>query len=217
MPVKYILNECEFMNMNFYVEAGVLIPRADTEILVEEVLNHIDPNSNMNICDLCCGSGAIGISLANLRKNIKVDLIDYYDIPEKVTLININKFNIHKRATFIKSNLLKESINSKKNYDIIVSNPPYIEEHEISYLMDDVKNYEPHTALSGGEDGLDFYKRIINESKGVLSNNGILAFEIGYNQGTQVKGLMQESGFTELKIIKDLAGLDRVVIGKYYK
>ncbi len=217
MPVKYILNECEFMNMNFYVEPGVLIPRADTEILVEEVLKYIDENNSKNICDLCCGSGAIGVALANLRKDINVDLIDYYESPEKVTLINIEKFNVSDRASFIKSDLLNKSINEAKIYDIIVSNPPYIEECEINDLMEDVKNYEPHTALSGGKDGLDFYKRIINESISVLNKSGILAFEIGYNQGTDVKGLMEEKNFIEVKIIKDLAGLDRVVLGKYYK
>ena len=217
MPVKYILNECEFMNMNFYVEPGVLIPRADTEILVEEVLKYIDENNSKNICDLCCGSGAIGVALANLRKDINVDLIDYYEIPEKVTLINIEKFNVSDRANFIKSDLLNKSINEAKIYDIIVSNPPYIEECEINDLMEDVKNYEPHTALSGGKDGLNFYKRIINESISVLNKSGILAFEIGYNQGTDVKTLMEEKNFIEVKIIKDLAGLDRVVLGKYYK
>ncbi len=217
MPVKYILNECEFMNMNFYVEPGVLIPRADTEILVEEVLKYIDENNSKNICDLCCGSGAIGVALANLRKDINVDLIDYYESPEKVTLINIEKFNVSDRASFIKSDLLNKSINEAKIYDIIVSNPPYIEECEINDLMEDVKNYEPHIALSGGKDGLDFYKRIINESISVLNKSGILAFEIGYNQGTDVKGLMEEKNFIEVKIIKDLAGLDRVVLGKYYK
>ncbi len=217
MPVKYILNECEFMNMNFYVESGVLIPRADTEILVEEVLKHINENDSKSICDLCCGSGAIGIALANLRKNINVDLIDYYETPEKVTLVNIEKSNVSDRASFIKSDLLNKSINDAKKYDIIVSNPPYIEECEINDLMEDVKNYEPHTALSGGKDGLDFYKRIINESINVLNESGILAFEIGYNQGTDVKELMEEKNFIEVKIVKDLAGLDRVAIGKYYK
>lgn len=213
MPVKYILNECEFMNMNFYVESGVLIPRADTEILVEEVLNNIKENENKNVCDLCCGSGAIGLALAYYRKNIKVDLIDYYEIPEKVTLININKFNLLNRVNFIKSDLLKESIDKRKKYDIIVSNPPYIEDTEINELMEDVKNYEPHTALSGGKDGLDFYKIIIKQSTEVLNKSGILAFEIGYNQGIDVKSLMEKENFMNVKIMKDLSGLDRVVLG----
>lgn len=214
MPVKYILNECEFMGLNLYVEEGVLIPRGDTEILVEEVLNNINEDEEKKICDLCCGSGAIGISLAYFRSKINVDLIDYYEIPEKVTLINIERFNLKDRTSFIRSNLLEEAILQEKKYDILVSNPPYIEDDEIEELMDDVKKYEPRTALSGGKDGLYFYREIIDKSSNVLKKDGILAFEIGYNQGKSVKMLMEQFNFKEVKVIKDLAGLDRVVIGK---
>lgn len=214
MPVKYILNECEFMGIDFYVEEGVLIPRGDTEILVSEVLENIEENEQKQLCDLCCGSGAIGISLAHLRKNIKVDLIDYYPIPQKVTQINIEKNNVGDRASFIKSDLLNEAIENEKKYDVIVSNPPYIEEEEINNLMDDVKKYEPHTALNGGIDGLDFYRKIVEQSKKVLNDNGILAFEIGYNQGEAVSLLMKENNFKDVKVVKDFASLDRVVIGQ---
>lgn len=214
MPVKYILNECEFMGIDFYVEEGVLIPRGDTEILVNEVLENIEENEEKQLCDLCCGSGAIGISLAHLRKNIKVDLIDYYPIPQKVTQINIEKNNVGDRASFIKSDLLNEAIENEKKYDVIVSNPPYIEEEEINNLMDDVKKYEPHTALNGGIDGLDFYRKIVEQSKKVLNDNGILAFEIGYNQGEAVSLLMKENNFKDVKVVKDFASLDRVVIGQ---
>ena len=213
MPVKYILNKCEFMGIDFYVEEGVLIPRGDTEILVDEVLKNIQEDEEKYICDLCSGSGAIGISLAHFRQNIKVDLIDNYPIPEKVSIINIKENNLENRVSFIKSDLLEKAIENKNSYDIIVSNPPYIEEKEIENLMDDVKKYEPHTALNGGIDGLDFYKKIIKQSQAVLKNNGILAFEIGYNQAEAVKLLMQESNFTHVKVIKDFASLDRVVIG----
>lgn len=213
MPVKYILNKCEFMGIEFYVEEGVLIPRGDTEILVDEVLKIIEENQEMQICDLCSGSGEVGISLAHFRQNIKVDLIDYYPIPEKVSLINIEKNKLEDRVFFIKSDLLEESIKNNKIYDIIVSNPPYIEECEIGKLMEDVKNYEPHTALNGGNDGLDFYRKIIDQSQYTLRESGILAFEIGYNQGEAVKLLMENNGFTNVKIVKDFASLDRVVVG----
>lgn len=214
MPVKYILKECEFMGIDFYVEEGVLIPRGDTEILVEEVLNNIPEHEEKEICDLCCGSGAIGISIASLREKVKVDLIDYYEIPEKVTLLNIQKNNVSDRTEFIKSDLLDEPIRMGRKYDILVSNPPYIEAEEINNLMDDVKEYEPLTALDGGDDGLIFYRKIVSQSAKVLKNNGILAFEIGYNQGECVKSLMIENNFKDVKVIKDLAGLDRVVIGQ---
>ena len=213
MPVKYILGKCEFMGIDLHVEEGVLIPRDDTELLVEEVLKNIGENEEKYVCDLCCGSGAIGISLAHLRKNIKVDVLDYYPIPEKVTLINIEKHNLQNRVSFIKSDLLDVSIKNLKKYDIIVSNPPYIEEEEIEKLMDDVQKYEPHTALSGGTDGLDFYRKIVSQSIEVLKENGILAFEIGYNQGEAVKSLMEEADFKEVRVIKDFASLDRIVIG----
>ena len=213
MPVKYILKKCEFMGIDFYVEEGVLIPRGDTEILVDEVLKNIQEDEEKSICDLCSGSGAIGIALARFRQNIKVDLIDNYPIPEKVSIINIKENNLENRVSFIKSDLLEKAIENKNSYDIIVSNPPYIEEEEIENLMDDVKKYEPHTALNGGIDGLDFYKKIIRQSQVVLKNNGMLAFEIGYNQAEEVKMLMKESNFINVKVVKDFASLDRVVIG----
>ena len=213
MPVKYILKKCEFMGIDFYVEEGVLIPRGDTEILVDEVLKNIQEDEEKSICDLCSGSGAIGIALAHFRQNIKVDLIDNYPIPEKVSKINIKENNLENRVSFIKSDLLEKAIENKNSYDIIVSNPPYIEEEEIENLMDDVKKYEPHTALNGGIDGLDFYKKIIKQSQVVLKDNGILAFEIGYNQAEEVKLLMKERNFINVKVVKDFASLDRVVIG----
>lgn len=214
MPIKYILKNAEFMGLDFYVEEGVLIPRGDTEILVEEVIKFINDDKEYKICDLCCGSGAIGISIAHLRENTKVDLIDYYDIPEKVTKRNIVKHKLNKRANFIKSDLLQEVINEEKKYDILVSNPPYIKEEVIGTLMDDVKNYEPHTALSGGDDGLYFYRKIVDDSDKILNENGILAFEIGHDQGKEVSDLMNEKGYRSVRVIKDLAGHDRVVVGE---
>lgn len=213
MPVRYLLGECDFMGLDFHVEEGVLIPRSDTEVLVEEVLKRIKEDESLMVCDLCSGSGAIGISLAHYRKNIQVDAIDYYDIPEKVTNINIIKNNLQDRVRFMKSDLLMEPLKSGKKYDFIVSNPPYIKEEEINTLMSDVKDYEPRTALSGGDDGLVFYRRIVEESKKVLKKNGILSFEIGYDQGESVKQLMESNGYENVEITKDLAGLDRVVIG----
>lgn len=216
MPIKYILGETEFMGLDFDIEEGVLIPRGDTEILVEEVLSVIGEDDEIEICDLCSGSGAIGISIASYRKKIRVDEIDFYNIPEKITKKNIVKHGLEDRVIFIKSDLLSEAIKEEKKYSIIVSNPPYIKAYEIDNLMDDVKKYEPHTALDGGDDGLIFYRRIIKESKYVLKENGLLAFEIGHDQGEDVSELMKEAGFSNIKLLKDLAGLDRVLLG-YFK
>lgn len=215
MPVRYILGEVDFMGLDFYIEEGVLIPRSDTEVLVEEVLKIIEEGENLYVCDLCSGSGAIGISLAYYRKNIIVDLIDFYEKPEEISKKNIIKNNLENQVKFIKSDLLKEPIKSLKKYDIIVSNPPYIKEEVIETLMDDVKNYEPRSALSGGNSGLIFYERIVEESKKVLKENGTLAFEIGYDQGDSVSNIMKNNGYIDIKVVKDLAGLDRVVIGRF--
>ncbi|MBU5454333.1 peptide chain release factor N(5)-glutamine methyltransferase [Caproiciproducens sp. MSJ-32] len=215
MPLKYILGETEFMGLDFIVKEGVLIPRNDTEILVEEVLKLIKDEDELEVCDLCSGSGAIGISLAYYKRKIKVDEIDYYDIPEEVTKSNIAKHNLQDRVKFIKSDLLKEIIKENKKYDILVSNPPYIKREEINHLMEDVKDYEPHTALDGGEDGLFFYRRIIEESKKVLKENSLIAFEIGYDQAEEVSELLDYNGFKNIKIIKDLAGLHRVVLAEF--
>ena len=211
MPMAYILKDVEFMGLDFYVEEGVLIPRGDTEVLVEEVLKHIGENDDTSICDLCCGSGAIGISLAALRNNIKVDLVDLYPIPEKVTKKNIAKHNLEERTEFIKSDLLNKIIEDGKKYDILVSNPPYIADEVINDLMEDVRDYEPHTALAGGEEGMDFYNIIVSESHNVLKKNGILAFEIGYDQGQTVPAILEENGYKDIKVYKDLSGNDRVV------
>ena len=201
------------MGLDFFVEEGVLIPRGDTEVLVEEVLKAIEEEAELEICDLCSGSGAIGISIAHYRKNVRVDEIDYFDIPERITKKNIDRHKLNDRVTFIKSDLLEEAIRLNKKYNIIVSNPPYIKKEEINTLMEDVRDYEPHTALDGGEDGLIFYRRIVEESKLTLKEDGILAFEIGYDQGEEVSKLMIENDYLNVKVIKDLAGLDRVVIG----
>lgn len=211
MPVKYILGKCEFYGIDLYIEQGVLIPRGDTEILVEEVLKLIDTKKEIHLCDLCSGSGAIGIAIAKNSNNVFVDEIDYYDKPEKITKINIQKNNLSDKVKFIKSDLLNEVID-KTTYDIIVSNPPYIKKQDIDELMSDVKDYEPITALDGGNDGLYFYKKIISQSKKVLKSNGILAFEIGYNQANDIRKILEINGYKNIKVVKDLAGLDRVVI-----
>lgn len=217
MPVKYILNECDFYGLDFYIEEGVLIPRSDTEVLVSEVISCINNsplknNQEIEVCDLCSGSGAIGISIAHNIKNSIVDEIDYYDKPMEVTKINILKNKLGDRVKFIKSNLLAEVI-GKKKYDILVSNPPYIRREEIGNLMKDVKDFEPNEALDGGDDGLHFYKQIIKDSKKVLKPNGVLAFEIGYDQAEDVKKMMIANGYKDVFVKKDLAMHDRVVMG----
>ena len=211
MPIKYILGVCEFMGMDFIVKPGVLVPRPDTEILVEEVIKIIAQKGYTKICDVCSGSGAIGIAIAQFAQNAKVMLYDISPGAIDVSELNIKRFDLSIRVNVEVSDLLKASIDQNKKFEVIVSNPPYIREAVIPTLMEDVKNYEPIIALNGGKDGLDFYRRITKESLQVLEKGGLLAFEIGYDQREAVEGILLKSGFKEVECIKDLSGNDRVV------
>ena len=211
MPIKYILGECEFMGMDFIVKPGVLIPRPDTEILVEEVIKHIKEKGYTDICDVCSGSGAIGIAIAEFIKSTKVALYDISREALAVSALNIKRFDLSVRVNGELSDLLQVAIDQNKKFEVIVSNPPYIRQSVIPTLMDDVKNYEPMIALSGGEDGLNFYRRITEESLKVLKKGGLLAFEIGYDQRKEVVNILFKAGFKTIECIKDLSGNDRVI------
>ena len=207
MPIQYITNKQEFMGLSFYVDENVLIPQPDTEILVEEVLNKI--NKQDKILDLCTGSGAIGISLAKNTENIKIYMSDISEKALEIAQRNITKNKVEERCELIVSNMF-ENIYSK--YDVIVSNPPYIESEEIKILPKEVRS-EPIIALDGGFDGLDFYRIIANEAYKYLKENGILALEIGYNQKEKVIDLLNKTGkYKDIYCKKDLGGNDRVVI-----
>ena len=209
-PLQYITNNQEFMKLDFYVDENVLIPRADTEILVEEVLKL--NNKNSKILDLCTGSGAIGISIAVYNESAQIYLSDVSDKALKVAEKNIIKQQVEDRVQLIHSNMF-ENINEKE-FDIIVSNPPYIETETINKLDKNVLN-EPHLALDGGEDGVDFYRIIIKQAKNYLKKGGYLALEIGYNQRKSVCDLLkQEEVYEEICCKKDLGGNDRVVIAQ---
>lgn len=214
MPIKYILGKTEFMGIDLNIKEGVLIPRPDTENLVEIVLEYIEKENYENVCDLCTGSGAIGISLAYHKGSINVHCIDISPISNEVVLENISKLGLSERVSFIKSDLLEIPIKEGYKYDVLVSNPPYIKTEDIDTLMEDVKSFEPHLALDGGEDGLIFYKIISRQSKDILNASGLIAFEIGKDQGIEVSEILKSFGYKNIKIIKDLSGLDRVVIGK---
>lgn len=207
MPIQYITNKQEFMKLNFYVDKNVLIPQPDTEILVEKAIEICKNHGNdIKILDLCTGSGAIGISIAKNIKNAKVYATDI-----KNTVIDIAKQNAKQNNVdnieFIVSDMF-ENI-QEKDFDIIVSNPPYIETDVIKTLPTEVRN-EPIIALDGGKDGLKFYKIILSEYKKYLKKDGYLLLEIGYNQAKSVGELIN----LNYSIIEDLAGNDRVIIIK---
>lgn len=211
-PIQYIINNQEFMKLNFYVDENVLIPQPDTEILVEEVINYCTQNyanSHVKILDLCTGSGAIAISLAKYIDNCEIVATDISTKAIQVAKLNAEKINVHSKISFIESDMFKNiDIN---NFDIIVSNPPYIEKDVIQTLSPEVQK-EPIIALDGGIDGLNFYKIIINNSYNYLNNNGKLFLEIGYNQKESLFKLIENNGYyTNWSCIKDLAGNDRVI------
>ncbi|MCT4633546.1 MAG: peptide chain release factor N(5)-glutamine methyltransferase [Firmicutes bacterium] len=212
-PVQYIINSQEFMGFDFYVDSNVLIPRADTEILVEEILKSAKKGSR--ILDIGTGSGAITISLAKLVEESLVDSVDISDSAIQVAKRNSINLGVAERTKFINIDIFDEDVLSRLDvYDIVVSNPPYIPKAEMDELKSNVIDYEPYNALYGGVDGLDFYWRIVDLTAEILKKDGIMAFECGYNQGEDIKKIMEDSGFFDkIDIVKDLSGLDRVVIG----
>lgn len=215
IPLQHLTGEQEFMGLTFEVNEYVLIPRQDTECLVEIVLKHL--HDGMYILDMCTGSGCILISLLHYSNDCQGVGVDLSEEALKVATHNAsvlgnNGITNTLDATFVQSDLF-EKVDGK--FDIIVSNPPYIKTEVIDTLMPEVKNYEPMMALDGMEDGLHFYRRIILDAKKHLNRGGQLFFEIGYDQGEEVSRLLCENGYVDVEVCKDLAGLDRVVYGTF--
>lgn len=207
IPVQHITGIQNFMGLDFMVNEHVLIPRFDTEILVEEVMKYL--HDGFSILDMCTGSGCILLSLLKYSNNCKGLGVDIST--DALAVANKNKENLGVEASFLDSNLF-EKVTGK--YDIIVSNPPYIRSDVIPTLMEEVREHEPILALDGTEDGLFFYRKIVEESPDYLNGGGMLFFEIGYDQAEDVNRLMEEAGFKDVTVVKDFAGLDRVVYGR---
>ncbi|MPN36075.1 Release factor glutamine methyltransferase [bioreactor metagenome] len=200
------------MGLDFYVQEGVLIPRPDTEILVEEVIELGKNKGPINILDIGTGSGAITVSLAKYLESAKITSVDISDIALEIGKKNAKSNNVNDRITFIKSDLFT-NIDDSMRFDIIVSNPPYIKREVIETLDKQVKDFEPYSALEGGIDGLDFYRAITTQAKKYLNKGGILAYEVGHDQREEVSKLMKSNGYTNIYTRKDLQQIDRVVIG----
>lgn len=209
IPLQHITGVQEFMGLEFAVNEHVLIPRQDTEILVEEVMK--DEHDGCRILDMCTGSGCILISLlhySNWCEGVGVDIsVNALEVAGKNAQTILPE---EKRPTFIESNLFEKV---EGTFDIIVSNPPYIRTAVIDTLMPEVKDHEPMQALDGDEDGLFFYRRIVEEASKYLNKGGRLYFEIGHDQGSEVSAMLEEAGFKQVRVVKDYAGLDRVVCG----
>lgn len=252
IPLQYLMGECEFMGYDFYVDERVLIPRQDTECLVELAVESIQTetlyrkqkvlaaqytgsnlanisanndshnvsdrklkqvvqkNKKIKVLDLCTGSGCIGISVAKLCPEAEVILADISE--GALAVAGKNAENLKAEISLIKGNLFE---NIEERFDYILSNPPYIPSQVIEGLMPEVRDYEPRLALDGEADGLSFYRQIIEQAPDYLNPDGRIYFEIGAEQGQDMLRLMTERGFSEVKVHKDLAGLDRIVSGIY--
>lgn len=217
IPLQHLTGVQEFMGLEFYVNRNVLIPRQDTEILVEEVMRHL--HDGMRILDMCTGSGCILLSLLYYSNDCTGLGVDISPEALETAVQNAKKLNAGKAAEgkrelhvdFMQSNLFGDL--KPEVYDFIVSNPPYIKSGVIDTLMPEVKDHEPHLALDGREDGLYFYREILEQAGNYLTRGGMLFFEIGHDQGQAVKELMKAAGYAEVEVMQDFAGLDRVVCG----
>ncbi len=210
-PLQHIIGAVEFMGLDFFVSPDVLIPRQDTEILVEEAM--IDTMDGDRVLDLCTGSGCILISLMRYKNDIRGVGSDISGAALDVARRNYALYAdiLSGTVDFVESDMFE---NIEGRFDVILSNPPYVRTADIAGLEEEVRDYDPLIALDGGEDGLDFYKRIADEAGRYLESEGRLILEIGFDQGEAVSGLLSERDFGEIRIIKDLAGLDRVVYAR---
>ncbi len=209
-PSAYITGTKEFMGLEFDITPNVLVPRPETELIAEYVINRYS-GQKLNIIDICTGSGAIACAVAHFLPNATVTGADISPKALETAEKNAKKLGVSDRVSFISADALGE-MNFGKKFDVAVSNPPYIETDTIETLEKDVKNYEPRLALDGGKDGLIFYRKIVDNIKSVLIPGGELIFEIGYNQGNALESIM-DSKFKAVTVTKDYSGLDRMVSG----
>ena len=208
IPLQHIIGKTEFMGLTFKVNENVLIPRFDTEILVDEVVKYVG-DEFYKVLDMCTGSGCIAVTVSDMCDNATVVASDISKKALEVAKEN-NALN-QTDVSFIESDLFE---NIEGLFDVIVSNPPYIKTEEIDNLMEEVKVHDPHLALDGRESGLDFYRRIIKDSKDYLKQNGMIFFEIGFDQAKEVSDILKDNGFEDIVVKKDLAMNDRVIYAK---
>lgn len=213
-PLQYIIGHQEFMGLDFIVNKNVLIPRQDTEVLVLEAINCIEGNNIINILEIGTGSGCIPISICENCKEVIATTVDISDKAIEIAKKNAIANEVSDRITFIQSNLLS-NVDKDIEYELFISNPPYIKKDDINDLMIEVKDHEPINALDGGKDGLYFYREISKQVKDFATKKSYILYEVGHNQSIEVKNILEDYGYTDIEIIKDLAGINRVVKGVY--
>ena len=220
VPLQHITHQACFMGFEFYVNENVLVPRQDTETLVEKALEILKGRKSPRILDMCTGSGCILLSLLAFTEEAQGVGADVSPMALQVAKKNADSLGVADRADFVESDLFLTPFFQEKTgkdmplYDILISNPPYIRSADIEELMEEVRDHDPRLALDGHEDGLYFYRKIVSEGKLFLKKDGWMLFEIGYDQGGDVSKLMKDNGFTDVQVARDLTGLDRVVLGK---
>ena len=210
-PLQYIIGKVEFYGLEFNVNPSVLIPRQETEILVETIINSVNKEDNLRILDIGVGSGNISVSLA---KHLPYSKITATDISEEALVIakaNAEMNNVSERINFINHNILADDLADE--FDIVVSNPPYISEKEFPELKDELKVYEPRNALTDFSDGLNYFRTISSKAQKFVINNGKIFFEVGQGQAEDVKKILGENNFKEISIVKDYLKIDRVISG----
>lgn len=208
-PLQYILGEWSFYGLNFYVGEGCLIPRADTETLVDTAFDFMKDHPTAKVLDLCAGSGCVGITIANRYKESTVTLVEKYDVPYSYCVKNLHR-NPSEILSAVQADVFDWTPEEK--VDLIVSNPPYINAKDMENLSAEVLS-EPDSALYGGEDGLDFYRVILRRFTPFVKSGGMIAFEVGYDQKETVSELMRQAGLVDIKAAADLNGIQRVVYG----
>ena len=213
IPLQYITKNQEFMGLTFYVDHRVLIPRQDTETLIEHLIEKNKKEQFKTGVDIGTGSGCISISLVNYIDELCMTAIDLSEGALEVAEKNAKAHQVADRIKFLQSDVL-EAYNKDEKVDLVVSNPPYISEVDCRTLMQEVIGHEPRMALTDEGDGLSFYKRITHDAKAILKPRGTIAYEIGYDQGQAVKTILEDAGFIEVEVHQDLAGKDRVVIAR---
>ena len=208
-PIAYLLNKKYFWENEFYVDKNTLIPRPDTEIIIEEILRFTKHKNKLNILDIGVGSGCILLTILRERKNFYGTGIDISKKSLDISKINAKKLNVFSRVKFYKSDIDKFA---KGKYDLIVSNPPYIKSCDLKYLESDITNFEPKLALDGGLDGLSEIRKVINKSSELIKKNGKFILEIGFSQKNKVIKLLNKKGFYINSTLKDLAKNDRCIV-----
>ncbi|MCK9425640.1 MAG: peptide chain release factor N(5)-glutamine methyltransferase [Ignavibacteriaceae bacterium] len=214
-PLQYILGYVEFYGLTFSVNKDVLIPRQETEILVETILNSTDKETQLNILDIGTGSGIIAVTLAKHLPNVKIFAVDKSSEALTVTKQNAETHNVSQRITYLQNDVLISSLPIDGKLDIIVSNPPYVSQLEFHSLQKEIIAHEPDFAVTDFSDGLTFYRKIIESSKKYLNENGKIFFELGAGQSAQVKSLFELHNFSSIEIRKDYSNIDRVIKGEW--